>query len=328
MLGIGSVLVLYFMSFKVKLIVNDDIGPRYIGSLYPLLTESDGSNGSAALINIDERVNPGCKQRFPVSSYRPITRARNYRHPSIVHFAKFVKKPSEPVSLKFLEYMSMLSVYKIMKPEKIWIHSNGQINGKYWTLTQKWSGTAVEIIHNEILTHFGNTKVAFFEHMADYTKLLQVLNNGGIAMDFDVIMINHTKLVEMQRVSECVLVQEGRNIRISFFSCIKGAPYLHAMINSYHTDYRKKWIYNAGIVPTRLLAAKRSDCFNVYVDTEICEPYYKDVRKTWMVYKKVNWRIKPAAHYFKRLLGLPREDESILNGNNSFSEMVQYIYEF
>ena len=83
----------------------------------------------------------------------------------------------------------MLLVYKIMKPEKIWIHSNGQINGKYWNLTQKWSGITVKIIYDEKLTHFGNTKVAFFEHMSDYTKLLQVLNNGGIAMDFDVVMI-------------------------------------------------------------------------------------------------------------------------------------------
>ena len=252
-LGVGSILVLCFMSFKDKIIVKEDIGP--VGPLNIVMesTSSASFNGSsAAPITIDERVNPGCKQRVPVNSYRPITRAMNYSHPSIVHFAKFVKKPSEPVPLKFLEYMSMLSVYKIIKPEKIWIHSNGQINGKYWTLTQKWSGTAVEIIHNEKVTHFGNKAVAYLEHMADYTKLLQVLNNGGLAMDFDVIMINHTRLAKMQRLSECVLVQEGRDIRISFFSCIKGAPYLKAMINSYHTNYRQDWIYNAGAVPTRL----------------------------------------------------------------------------
>ena len=313
--GVGSVIVLCFMSFKDKLIVKEDIGP--VGPLNIVMGSS---------ITIDEKVNPGCKQRNPVNSYRPIIRAMNYRHPSIVHFAKFVKKASEPASLKFLEYMSMLSVYKIMKPEEIWIHSNGQINGKYWNLTQKWSGTAVKIIHNEKVTHFGKTKVTFFEHMADYTKLLQVLNNGGIAMDFDVIMINHTKLAEMQRLSECVLVQEGGAIRISFFSCIKGAPYLQAMIDSYHTDYRPSWVYNAGAVPTRLLTAKRSDCFNVYVETEICKPNYMDVHKTWMQHNKVNWRIKPAAHYYKRNLKLPKEDESILNGNSSFSEMLQYIY--
>ena len=211
-------------------------------------------------IPISDKVNPGCKQRTPVSSYRPITRARDYHHPSIVHFAKFIDKVNEPIPLNFLEYMSMLSVYKIMKPEKIWVHSNGQINGKYWNLTQKWSGTAVKIIHTEKVTHFGKTNVLFYEHMADYTKLNQVLEHGGLAMDFDVIMINHTKLVKMQDVSECVLVQEGMAIRISFFSCIKGALFVKAMINRYHKDYRPGWVYNAGQVPTELLT-ERSDCF-------------------------------------------------------------------
>ena len=80
---------------------------------------------------------------------------------------------NEAKPLKFLEYMSMLSVYKIMKPEKIWVHSNGKINGKYWNLTQKWSGTAVEVIHTEKVTRLGRKKVCYFEHMADYTKLSQ-----------------------------------------------------------------------------------------------------------------------------------------------------------
>ena len=75
-----------------------------------------------------------------------------------------------------------------------------------------------------------------------------------------------------------------------------------------------------------ILTARRSDCFNVYVETEICKPHYLDAHKTWLEHNKVNWRIKPAAHYYKRFLKPPTEDESILNGNSSFSEMLQYIY--
>ena len=41
-------------------------------------------------------------------------------------------------------------------------------------------------------------------------------------------------------------------------------------------------------------------CLNVYIDTEICKPYYLDVHETWMEHNKVNWIIKPAAHYYTR----------------------------
>ena len=325
-LSVGIVLLICFAYDEMGLSMEPD---RSTATSSRSATTNQSAAGSLPTALF--KVNPGCKQRSPVSSYRPITRARNYHHPSILHFAKFNGKDNEAKPLKFLEYMSMLSVYKIMKPEKIWVHSNGKINGKYWNLTQKWSGTAVEVIHTEKVTRLNRKKVRHFEHMADYTKLSQVLEHGGIAMDFDVIMINYTKLVKMQELSECVLVQEGTEIRISFFSCIKGAPFMRAMVDSYHKDYRPgwwwfNWVYNAGQVPTELLTKQRSDCFNVYVETEICEPNPLQVYAAWSKHNKVEWRKKTAAHYFKRYLYLPTENESILKESSSFSEMLNYIY--
>ena len=53
-------------------------------------------------------------------------------------------------------------------------------------------------------------------------------------------------------------------------------------------------VYNAGQVPTELL---RSDCFNLYVETEICKPNYLQAH-TWLKHNKVDWRTKTAAHYY------------------------------
>ena len=69
-------------------------------------------------------------------------------------------------------------------------------------------------------------------------------------------------------------------------------------------------------------------CFNVYVETEICKPNYLQVHTTWLKHNKVDWRIKTAAHYFKRFLKPPAENESILKGNNSFSEMLKITCSF
>ena len=271
----------------------------------------------------NQQVNPGCKKRT-LQAYRPTTKAGDYYHPSRVHYAKFVS--TRKGTLKFLEYMSMLSVYKTLRPEIIYIHSNKKFEGKYWDLTQKWFNTTVKVNYVPNITHFGRTKISFIEHLADYTKLSEVLKHGGLAIDFDVIMINGRKLQSLQSMSECVLVQEDNDMRISFFSCMKNAPYMKAMVESYHTDYRHTWVYNAGTVPTKLLLDKnRKDCFNVHVDNEVCRPNYPQAYK-WMRRNGVKWRTKIAAHYYKRFLGLKKEDESLLEKDTSFSELLRHIY--
>lgn len=269
-------------------------------------------------------MNPGCKKRA-LAAYIPRERAQNYQHPPIVHYSKFFPKADKGL-LSFLEYTSMLSVYQVMKPERILIHSNVKFEGKYWDLTQKWD-TIVTVNHIEKITSFGNVKVHYYEHMADYTKLSQVYKSGGVALDFDVIMINFTKLQGKQNLSACVLVSEAGAVRISLFSCIKGAPYIRTMLEQYHNHYNPGWIHNAGTVPTNLLVdSNRKDCYNVFVDAEVCKPSFLDVHKHWLKPGGVEWRKKFAAHYYKRQMKLSKDDESLLKGSSSFSEMLRSVY--
>ena len=194
----------------------------------------------------------------------------------------------------------MLSAYKVLQPKIIFLHSNGRFVGKYWNITQTWTNTTVKVNIMEKLTHFGKVKIGYIEHIADYAKLSQVIKHGGVATDFDVIMSNATKLHEWQGVSECVVVQERTEVRISFFSCIKNAPYLRAIADSYHKDYKTGWVYNAGTIPTNLLLKESEYCFNVYVDKEICYPDFTKVRERWLKPHGVTWRHKITNHYFKR----------------------------
>ncbi len=56
-----------------------------------------------------------------------------YLHPEIFHYIYFKNNPKDSV-LGFQEYLSIYSVDKFYKPEKIVIHCNQPITGKYWEM--------------------------------------------------------------------------------------------------------------------------------------------------------------------------------------------------
>ena len=100
-------------------------------------------------------INPGCRERA-LKAYRPVKTARHYHHPPIVHYAKFHKEQDGSLSLTLIEYLSMLSAYKVLQPKIIFLHSNGRFVGKYWNITQTWTNTTVRVNIIEKLAHFGN----------------------------------------------------------------------------------------------------------------------------------------------------------------------------
>ena len=64
----------------------------------------------------------------------------------------------------------------------------------------------------------------------------------------------------------------------------------------------------------------------VFVDRTICSPSYALARELWMKPLGVGWRTKIVSHYYLRNLPLAQEDESLLEGNSSLSEMLSSVY--
>ena len=293
----------------------------------PFCKGENNNQDGVAHSRFDRSINKGCKNR-KLFWYKPNGKIKDYHHPPIVHYAKFHNKPGASFTLSYLQYMSLLSAYKIAKAKVIVIHSNAKFTGKYWNLAQTWTGTTVMVNHVEKIAHFGRKKPAFLEHMAGYTKLYQVLVCGGIAIDFDTLFVNGERLREMQSMSECIFPEEYDEVRFSFFSCVKNSPYIKEIVKIYHTDYRLDWVYNAGAAPTKLLTnKKRKDCFNIYLDRTVCRPISWRV-KAWLKPNGVKWKNKTVVYYCRRRLGLPNKDEneSLLGGKSSFSELLRNIY--
>ena len=280
-------------------------------------------------------LNPGCVSRI-LRDYKPnVTKTSAlYHHPNIVHYVMISTTPQ--YQLIFRDYMSMLSCYKFLKPEKIILHTNTDIVGPYWKSIQEWSAIMVEIHKIERVPTLAGVKVKHIEHEADYTKLQILQKYGGSIFDFDVIMINGTRWRKNQKTSTCILSIEGnsRKVSIGIISCIKGSLFVDAWLYKYHTDYRHVWTYNSATIPKSILekSDSNSTCYNIYVDETITQdPNFNEVRRWVDENYSVNWKIKTAAHYYYRDLAtygkLKPDDrnELMLTQNSSLGELFRHV---
>ena len=167
------------------------------------------------------------------------------------------------------------------------------------------------------------------QHEADFTKLSQVLLHGGVALDFDAVFLNGTKLREEQRRGECVL--SGDNdcsyINIGFFSCVKGARFLRDWREGYRRDYQPNlWLYNGAFYPADL--ARKERFYDVVIDPDVAQyPSWSVSVEEWLATgNKVVWRGKAAAHYFCR--GKVEDGEEVLHMENSLGEMFRHIHSY
>ena len=268
-------------------------------------------------------INPGCISR-KLDEYISVETEIVYNHPSIVQYAKL---SSGPASLSFMEYMAMLSAYKLLKPERMIILTYTNITGKYWDLARKWKNTSVQLLKVGHVSSIGNKPFAPINHQADFIKLRSLLKFGGVISDFDVIVVNGSKLKHMQRISECVLSREGDYINAGFSSCIRNSSFIRKWLDTYSKDYRPHlWLHNSAFQPKYILENRTDVCHNVYLVGDIAtDPTYAKAPEVWLKKNGVKWENKVAAHYFNRPMRL--SDATVLDRGHSFGKMLRYIWD-
>lgn len=268
--------------------------------------------------------NLGCVSRR-LSQYKPVdSGATTYNHPAVIQYAK-LSKGSNPVSLTFMDYMAMMSAYKFLHPDKIVIHTYTDIKGKYFELARKWN-TSVQVNKIRQVSRLNGKGVSYIQHQADFIKVRGLLEFGGVTSDFDVIIVNGTKLKSMQRMSECVLSREGEYVNNGFTSCIKNSTFVRKWLDGYYTDYQPRlWLHNASFKPAGILQSKEPNvCYNMYVVNGIAtDPSYKLAGTLWTQRNGVNWRSKVAAHYFSK--NIRQFQESALNRQDSIGELLRHV---
>ena len=166
------------------------------------------------LDSVDRILNPGCISRN-LRDYKPnITKTSVlYHHPNIVHYVLLSR--TSQYQLIFRDYMSILSSYKFLKPEKIILLTNADVVGTYWKSTQEWSDIVIEIHKLERVPKLAGVTINYIQHEADYTKLRILQEYGGSIFDFDVIMINGTRWRKEQKISACIVSVQGNSGQIN-----------------------------------------------------------------------------------------------------------------
>ena len=96
--------------------------------------------------------------------------------PKIVHLVWYREK-----EMDFMMYLSLRSVMTILRPDKVFIHGDNLLHGKYFDKFKK--DPRVHCIYREVPgTIFGH-KVLYTQHKSDIIRADVLLKYGGIYMD-------------------------------------------------------------------------------------------------------------------------------------------------
>ncbi len=262
---------------------------------------------------------------------------KTYKHPNVVHYVKIAGDGAKDTELQLLEYASILSVDMNYKPDKIVIHSNKKLTGELWKRANTLDTAIEERYVDRALTIGKQHKPAkAITHEADVRKIEIAMKEGGIVMDFDVIILDGDNLRRQQASSECVLSieRECTFINAGFISCVPNIPLLGKWWQGYQDDYRNTWptyLYNCGEVPAKLLRDCPS-CYDVYLDPEICMNPDAGApggpgpgRDPWKVKNGVQWQHKTVVHVLLHHLNVPKDNGLLNLWDCSYKELVMYI---
>ena len=332
--SIFALSVLLFIVFLVLLLIRR---PAYLKKkAYTMDTivntkEDKDIERKSTTMDANKAKNPGCKEK-KLSQYKALgagkALGKAYHHPSIVHYAKFMKSINyTETRLNFREYISVLSVYKFLKPVRLFFHTYTVLSGKYRDKIKSLKDVQVEVNVIPRVYKIGGKNTIYVQHQADYVKLKMVHRYGGTALDFDVIMINGTRWKHLQNRSECVLVKQTDTLNGGLYSCIQNSSFVSKWLEGYYKDYRPKfWLYNASSKPLYLLTDKQSKvCYNVHIDETVCLLPNWVASKEWLKDDGVQWENKTAAHYFIKT-GIPNDGEGLLKEKFSLAELIKYVY--
>ncbi|CAG2177578.1 unnamed protein product [Oppiella nova] len=165
--------------------------------------------------------------------------------PNVVHYVVL-----DNVYMDFIHFVSIKSVLRHQKPQKIIIHCNcHHMKGKYWS--QLMSGSDGHLIHvrhiQKPVTIFGK-KLSSVYHMADIVRIQVMITFGGIFIDNDVYVVK--SLDPFLRFEFTIGWPPNESIGNQVLIGHKNARFLKLWYESYHKYRPTRWYYNAGQLPT------------------------------------------------------------------------------
>lgn len=238
--------------------------------------------------------------------------------PNVVHYIWFATNDRK--NLSFLNYISIRSAAKIQKPEAVFLHCNFLPSGAWWTRLIR--EVTITVVHREPPVKIHGQTIRHVYHRGDVAKIEVLLENGGIYMDYDVIVVN--SLDPVRRHDVTLGREKPPKLNAGVMVARKGALFMRLLLESYRNNYRAfDWDYNCARVAYGLALA-RPDLVNI-------EPF-RFTTPDWLDRRQlfdglVDWR----SLYLIHVMGHGGEadhctPDSIRRMNNTIGEVMRYIY--
>ena len=178
--------------------------------------------------------------------------------PNIVHYvwlrfqSTFSIFRTRKHEFSFYEYLSILSVHKFMKPDRIYFHTDIEPSGKYWNLLTNLTEFKVRKLDRTRYIDGVKVRTPGYDNQAsDLERVRILMEEGGVYLDTDVIVL---KSFDGFRQYTMTMGEERPGVLCNaIIVAKKEAPFLPIWLSTFVKDFRPGYrAYNAVVVSIHL----------------------------------------------------------------------------
>ena len=169
------------------------------------------------------------------------TGATYYIIPDVVHYIRL----QEP-NVTYVQMLCLLSLLKNHRPQKIIIHTDVELQGKYWENLRR--NYTIELNYYEAPRYVFGSPLSSPYHSTDIARIEILMKYGGIYLDSDVFVVQ--SLDKFRKFEMVIGWPEDEAFGTQVLIAHKNARFLRSWLNTYEQYKPRLWYYNAAELPT------------------------------------------------------------------------------
>ena len=238
--------------------------------------------------------------------------------PRIVHVIWFFT--AQKCQFRFHNLISLLSVQKFIKPDRIFFWYSNMPCGKWWQVVKR----RVPIISPRYLEAptmvFGH-RVDKVEHRADVARIVIMLRYGGIYIDLDVVAV--------QSWDPLLYYQTTLGAESPYFLAngviisVPNAIFLRLWYDGYRTFNDSLWNFHSCFLPM-LISKRYPNLLHIERDT-FYRPLWNELQWLYKPGYLWDWSINYGVHLWYRFHTVEHNPEDIKTLNTTMAEVFRYI---
>jgi hypothetical protein len=169
--------------------------------------------------------------------------------PNIVHYTQLQKNEHSTLHFSFESFLSLYAALRILKPSKIYIHTNfnesmlteAAQNGSKWTRMVLTSFKEVVINQVQVPEEVNGLTVENIEAKSDFVRWEEVYDKGGIYLDWDVHTLRDVKILRKSGFNNVVGQQPEGPVNTGCFMSARKSALATLMKREQYVVFDNSW---------------------------------------------------------------------------------------